>query len=355
MATDKVGIGLVGVGAFGRFCLDAFQQMDEVYIAAVADVNHNAVEQAANKYQAAGYDSLDAMLADPAVEIVALNTPPHLHGAQGLQVLKAGKHLFCEKPLALTIEEGQQLVMMAAENHLQLTVDYVMRQNPFWAAAAAIARSGVLGRLRHMDLANHAAGLSLPGMHWFWDTQKSGGIWIEHGVHFFDAFAWVSGAQGEVLATTAYQREDGAVDRVEALLRYGDVAAHCYHAFDKGGDTEQTTVILTFERGYVTLSEWVPTSLELLTKVPSTAWRSFLPAVVETETMTNGMIRALAYDLNGKSAIYRRSIQAGMRDLAKSVRNPSEPLAVTGEQGLASLRVAVECTRPLEQQKIRIG
>ncbi|MBX3085511.1 MAG: Gfo/Idh/MocA family oxidoreductase [Anaerolineae bacterium] len=353
--TSKVGIGLVGVGAFGRFCLDAFQAMDEVSIAAVADVDKKIVAQAAEKYHATGYDSLDALVADPAVEIVALNTPPYLHGSQGLAVLKAGKHLFCEKPLAVTVEEGQQLLDAAAEKQLHLTVDYVMRQNPFWGAAAKLARSGVLGPLRHMDLANHAAGLSLPTTHWFWDARKSGGIWIEHGVHFFDAFAWVAGTQSEVLATTAYQRADGATDRVEALLRYGDVAAHCYHAFDKGGDTEQTTVILTFERGYVTLREWVPTSLELLTNVDQAAWRPFLPGVTKLETLPNGQFRALAYDPDGKSALYRRSIQAGMRDLARTIRHPDEPLAVTGEAGLTSLRTAVECTRPLEQANIRIG
>src|SRR5690606_14636556 len=109
---------------------------------------------------------------------------------------------------------------------VRLTVDYVMRHNPFWDAAARLRRDGVLGRLLQMDLVNHAAGLDLPPDHWFWDPAQSGGIWVEHGVHFFDAFAWVAGAPGDVAASQAFARPDGAVDRVAALARYGEAAAH---------------------------------------------------------------------------------------------------------------------------------
>src|SRR5437868_6240756 len=111
---DKpVGIGLVGAGAFGEFCLAAFAQMPEVKIIAVADLNHERAQLLATRYDARAYDSLDALLADSEVEIVALNTPPSLHAPQGLAALNAGKHLFCEKPLALTVEEGEQLINLA--------------------------------------------------------------------------------------------------------------------------------------------------------------------------------------------------------------------------------------------------
>jgi predicted dehydrogenase len=215
-----------------------------------------------------------------------------------------------------------------------------MRHNPFWAAAAALAHSGVLGRLRHMDLANHAAGLSLPAEHWFWDKQKSGGIWIEHGVHFFDAFAWVSMQVGEVICARSYERADGAIDRVEGLFHFGEVAAHCYHAFDQSGQTEQTTVYLTFERGYVTLREWVPTSLELLTPVSRSAWQAYLPGEVEYKALPQDLTDARAYAPEGKSVLYRQGIQAGMRNLAEAVRDPGVRLTVTGEHGLVSLTIA---------------
>jgi predicted dehydrogenase len=336
-----VELGLVGAGAFGEFCLDAFAAMPEVNIVGIADIELDRVRRLAARYGAQAYGSLDALLENPTLHIVALNTPPYLHAEQGLAALRAGKHLFCEKPLALTYEDGQRLVQAAEENHVLLTVDYVMRHNPFWSAAARLAQSGVFGSVRHMDLMNYAAGRSLPESHWFWDKALSGGIWIEHGVHFFDAFAWVSGNEGHMLCSTSYQRDDGKTDRVEALCRYGDTAAHFYHGFDQSSQTEQTTVRITFEQGYLTLHEWVPTALEVLTSVNPTQWENLLTGTSDYSTLPDGRILAKASAPEGKTAIYRRSIQDGMRNFVQAIHDPHTALAATGKHGLASLQLAV--------------
>lgn len=336
---QAIGVGLVGAGAFGEFCLAAFSEMPEVHIAAVADLDAARAETLAAQYGAAAYASLDALLADASVEIVALNTPPYLHETQGLAAIAAGKHLFCEKPLALTVGGGAALIEAAEARGVRLTVDYVMRRNPLWAAAAALRRSGVLGRLLHMSLTNHAAGLNLPDHHWFWDKAKSGGIWIEHGVHFFDAFAWVAGVKGEIVSSRQFTRPDGVVNRVEALATYGDAAAHFYHGFTHSSKTEQTTVALTFERGHVKLHEWVPTVLELTTDVDIDTLQPHLPPV--NERTQDGAMTRYTVKLDSKSQIYREAIQAGLRDLAQAAGDTHAQLAVDGTHGLASLRMAV--------------
>lgn len=342
---ERVGIGLVGVGAFGEFCLAAFNEMPEVYVAAVADSDKARALAASAKYDTRFFSSLETMLRDDTIEIIALNTPPFLHAEQGLMTLNAGRHLFCEKPLALTVEDGQRSLDAAARHHALLTVDYVMRRNAIWAMAAQLRESGVLGALRHMDLANHAAGLNLPPDHWFWDKAKSGGIWVEHGVHFFDAFAWVAGEAGTITGAQQFASIDGVVDRVEAIGHYGNVAAHFYHAFDKSNVTEQTVARLTFEQGYITLNEWVPTTLHLHTWVDEVALQAQLagfPGDVKLEHQPNGHLTAQLTLTQGKSAAYREAIQAGMRDLALAVRDPAHTLQVTGQHGLDSLRMAVQ-------------
>jgi predicted dehydrogenase len=339
--TETIGIAMVGAGAFGQFCLKAFSEVQGIKIAAVVDTDLERAQAVASAYDAAAYQDLDSALGRPDVAIVILSTPPYLHAEQGLAALRSGKHLFCEKPLALTVEDGQRMIAEAQANHVHLTVNYVMRHNPYWQAAAQIAQSKVLGALLHMDLQNHAAGLALSDQHWFWDKKLSGGIWIEHGVHFFDAFSWVSGLQGTVLGSTQYFRADGAVDRVEALMRYGNTAAHCYHAFDQSKQTEQTTVRLTFEQGYITLREWVPTSLELLTTVERIHWESFMPGSVTSQTLPTGQLEVVARLQDDKAAIYIRGIQSGMRDLVDALRNPQHMVAVRAEYGLDSLKMAV--------------
>ena len=345
---QPVGVGLVGAGAFGVFCLDAFAEMLEVTIVAVADTDRARAQTAAAKHHAAAYGSLNEMLADSNVEIVALNTPPFLHAEGGLAVIRAGRHLFGEKPLTLTLDEASTLISEAERHKVRLTVDYVMRRNPYWEAAARLRTDGVLGALLHMDLTNHAAGLDLPASHWFWDTSKSGGIWIEHGVHFFDAFTWVAGEQGTITSSQAFTRPDGATDRVEALARFGKTATHFYHGFTHSGKTEQTTVVLTFEHGYVTLREWVPTSIEIVTRVEPERLQVYLPGATEPAAPIGEMRRLTSHAPEGKSALYRACIQAGMSDLALAVRDAARELAVTGRDGYDSLRLAVEATEQAE-------
>ncbi|MBI5929732.1 MAG: Gfo/Idh/MocA family oxidoreductase [Chloroflexi bacterium] len=328
---EPIGLALVGAGAFGEFCLRAFASLSQVRIQAVCDIDVARAETMAFQYQAQAYDNLADLLRDPAIQVVALNTPPYLHAEQGLAVLQSGRHLFCEKPLALTRTDAQALIDAATQNHVLLTVDYVMRYNPFWQAAAHLARSEALGHLRHMGLSNHAAGLSLPAHHWFWDKTQSGGIWIEHGVHFFDAFAWVAGGTGKILASTAYNRADGATDRVEALARFGNTAAHFYHAFDQSGQNEQTAVGLTFEQGYVPLREWAPTSIEIVTPLAPKALIPHLPGEIETRPTSNNRSLIRAYAPEGKAAMvaFVNSIRTG------------HPLPVSGQHGLASLQLAL--------------
>ena len=141
MADNPLGVGLVGAGGFGQFCLESYAAMPGVHIAAIADVDMARAEKLARTFSARAYPSLEAMLADPGVDIVHLSTPPYLHGPQGQAVIAAGRHLLCEKPLALGVEEGRALIDAAREKGVQLTVDYVMRHNPFWQACAALARS----------------------------------------------------------------------------------------------------------------------------------------------------------------------------------------------------------------------
>jgi predicted dehydrogenase len=341
MNGDAVGIGLVGAGAFGDFCLAAFAAMPEVRIAAVCDTDQARAQEFARQYNVPAYTSLEMLLADKSLEIVALNTPPFLHAQQGIAALEAGKHLFCEKPLALSMTEANRLHEAAGQSGKRVTIDYVMRHNPLWKAAADVRASGILGRLLHMDLANHAAGLDLPAHHWFWDKAKSGGIWIEHGVHFFDALAWVAGADGVVTSAQGFKNAAGQEDRVEALAHYGETAAHFYHGFTHSSTNEQTTARLTFERGSMTLHEWVPTQL-VITAEQTADLTALLPGLVTVELLPGELQRVTALLVEGKSAVYRACIQAGVRDLICSIRDLDYSQSVTIQHGIESLRMAIE-------------
>jgi predicted dehydrogenase len=106
--SEPLGLGLVGTDSFGTFCPQAYAEMPDVAVVAVADVDLQCAQRVVPP-GARAYGDYDELLADPAVEIVAINTPPYLHGAMARQAAQAGKHVFVEKPLATSMEEATAL------------------------------------------------------------------------------------------------------------------------------------------------------------------------------------------------------------------------------------------------------
>ncbi len=96
MTEHPLGLGLVGVGGFGVFCLAAFAEMPEIKVTAVADLDVGRA-QAAAPAGAAVYRDYEALLADPAVDVVAINTPPHLHARYVHPGGAGGQAYFCRE------------------------------------------------------------------------------------------------------------------------------------------------------------------------------------------------------------------------------------------------------------------
>ena len=79
MARQSYGLGLIGAGNFGRFCLKAFQKLPNLNLAAICDMDADRARAAAVEFGTASYSHVEELLTDPAVDIVAINTPPYSH------------------------------------------------------------------------------------------------------------------------------------------------------------------------------------------------------------------------------------------------------------------------------------
>ena len=121
--------------------------------------------------------------------LVYIATPPFLHYQQSKMALLAGKHVICEKPAALHVKEAEELVRLAKSSNLLYVVNLMQRYNPLYDIVKKIIDEKLLGNFLHGFFENYASDENLKCDHWFWDEEKSGGIFIEHGVHFFDMFS----------------------------------------------------------------------------------------------------------------------------------------------------------------------
>jgi predicted dehydrogenase len=363
---EPLKLGLIGAGGFGAFCLEAYQEMAEVRVTAVADIVVDRAQGVAPEGSAV-YPDYQALLADPRVTIVAINTPPHLHAQMAIEAAKAEKHIFVEKPLALSIPDAMKAIAASSEARVRLGIDYVLRHHPLHRLALAVVESKVLGLFQYWSLENFAADDTLLPDHWFWDLNRSGGIHVEHGVHFIDLCNQLSGRSPDHVSGNYQAREDGRIDRVSATLRYGDkVLATFYHSFNQIGRFEQTTIQIGCARGHIVIDGWIPTRLTLRGFVDDSGLSTLVDhfgdqlRIIDrydgaAATMTHGgltervsfVVQATA-KIPDRRLAYKRAIQSGMRDMVAAIHT-GQPLRVSPDDAMQSLVVALAASDYLRE------
>lgn len=358
-----MGYGLIGAGKFGQFSAQAYQRMSEVEPIAIADVNQAAAYAAADSMEMIACKDIDQLLSRADVQLVHVATPPFTHRQIVMQALRAGKHVLCEKPLATTLADAQAMLKLAQEQKRLLAVNLIMRYNPLCEAVKKIIDAGWLGLPLHGFFENYAKDEPLPANHWFWDRQKSGGIFIEHGVHFFDLFHWWLG-DGQVEAAQQVTRPGGdLVEQVGATVRYANrTLVNFFHSFTQAERMDRQEMRLVFERGSLRLFEWVPTSIQIdaiLEDEVVEAITDLLPdAKVQTVARYAGQQRAVtsrhkSYQVDGrfritatagmdKPALYRHVLCALLADQIAATREGKHRRRIAETNGYTSLAVAMK-------------
>lgn len=143
-----INVGIIGSGFIGPAHIEALRRLGFVQVVALCD---GTLEQAQEKAQALNilhaYGNVEELLAHPDLHVVHNCTPNHLHAQINRQILRAGKHVFSEKPLCMTPEEARELVELAEQAGVVHGVGFVYRQFAMVRQAQSMMREGSLGRL----------------------------------------------------------------------------------------------------------------------------------------------------------------------------------------------------------------
>ncbi len=167
------------------------------------------------------HDSYDALLADPEVEAVYIPLPNHLHVIWTLKAIAAGKHVLCEKPIALHAREIEQIVLARDASGLLVAEAYMIVHHPQWQRARDWVQSGEIGRIRHVDTAFSFDITELK------DNirnkpETGGGSLRDIGVYTFGSVRFVTGA--EPVELQARMIRDNKIDswaHVTAIMETG--------------------------------------------------------------------------------------------------------------------------------------
>jgi predicted dehydrogenase len=221
---DELRAGVVGTGFIGAVHVDALRRLG----VEVAGVVGSSVERAEAKRLGPVYETYEGLLADDRIDVVHLTTPNHLHYPQVKAALEAGKHVVCEKPLALTPEESEELVALADRTGLVHCTNFNIRFYPQVQEARARAQRGDLGEIWSVHGGYLQDWLLFPtDWNWRLEPERGGALRAvaDIGSHWLDLVQFVTGLEVEQvfadLATAIPVRQRPAA-RVETFADSGD-------------------------------------------------------------------------------------------------------------------------------------
>jgi predicted dehydrogenase len=212
------------MGTWGQNLVNSVQgKSDAIRFTAGATRTPAKAMEFARRHQIAMADSYEKLLADPAIDAVVLATPHLQHSAQIIAAAHAGKHVFAEKPLGVSLTDTVQAVRACAERKVTLAAGYNWRFQPALQSIKHMIEDGSLGSLLHIE--GNFCGPSayrFPRGHWRHDREEvPGGGMTGRGVHIVDAMLYLGGHMAYVSAQSLRLAQDfGVDDTTSALFRF---------------------------------------------------------------------------------------------------------------------------------------
>lgn len=260
-ARDPLRVGVVGTGFIGPVHVEALRRLGME----VAGICGSSVQRAAPKGEAMGlrvYPDYDAMLADERVNVVHLTSPNHLHFPQARAALRAGKHVVCEKPLAINSRESAELVSLAKKTRRIGAVHFNIRFYPLCQEARARVQRGELGKVFAVHGSYLQDWLLLP-TDWNWRLEpRLGGPMravADIGSHWLDLMSFITGLRVEAVCADfqtflpVRQKPKTAMDTFTGKLQRSTQTAP-----QKIRTEDYATILLRFQggsRGALTVSQ----------------------------------------------------------------------------------------------------
>ena len=218
-------IGLVGTGSMGHAHAPSWQLLNSSGAELVGVVSNRteSTEAFAEQYGIRAYDTLSSLIDD--VDILDICAPTHLHRAMTEQAAQAGKHVICEKPMALTVEDAGAMINACKTAGVHLYIAHVVRFISQYRLAKQSIDAGDIGKPGVIRLTRAGYQPRKKVDNWFVDESRSGGMMLDLMVHDYDYARWIGGDVVRVYAKSVRgTTPDAPGDYALVTLRFQDGA-----------------------------------------------------------------------------------------------------------------------------------
>jgi predicted dehydrogenase len=212
-----IQVGVIGTGFMAKTHLDAYQKMKDVQVLAVTAVNEERGKALAQTYGCEYLSTAEEMMAREDIHMIDVCTPTFVHEKLVIMAAEAGKHVICEKPLALTVEEVDNIIEATKKAGVKFMAAQVLR---FWPEYVEIKKLYDNGDLGATQIVNASRLTQFPTWsEWFKDVSKSGGGLYDLHLHDIDFLYHLFGPVDSVYAT-GKKNEHGAWNHVVSQLTF---------------------------------------------------------------------------------------------------------------------------------------
>lgn len=206
---DQIGIGAIGCGGIANAHLPAYRDVDTLRTVAVCDIDEDAARERAEEFDVpAVYTNWRELLEDEQVDAVSVLLPHHLHRDVAVAAAEAGRHVLCEKPMATSLEETDEMIAAAEEAGVVLMVGQILRFRAANIRAREHIRNGTIGEVRNV-LRRRLSRSEGFRSEWARKPDEAGG-WVLYGfgAHEVDMILWLNdGEAGDVYAQARVNNE----------------------------------------------------------------------------------------------------------------------------------------------------
>ena len=325
-----LNIGFIGCGGIARHHVTLLSQVTSprVRLAAVADPNREAAASFVRDFGGDGEVALFAdhrgLLKRDDVDAVFVCTPTYLHAAPVIAAARAGKHVFCEKPMAMKLGDAHRMAEACERHGVRLTIGFVRRFDSFWGCMRKIVASGTLGA----PLVWLSASSGHQSTVWMRDADKGGGPLMDGGVHNYDFALQLFGPAETVQASSLrFDATSVGADTTSAIVTFasGDQLSMSWSwGMPPGVSTSSINEIIG-PRGALPIREGTP----------AVAPRSFDPE-------RQGALVVSAKGGAERVRVYRRQdmFAEQLKHVCRHFARGTQP-RVTADDGIKSLEIAV--------------
>ena len=211
---------LLGAGYCANVHMTAYTQIKDVEIVGIVDEVVDKAKTMAEKIGANYYTDFDEALNKEDCNLVDICIPIYKHAEFAIKAAKAGKNIFIEKPVTLSLEEANDIIKAVEENKVKAMVGHCVRFWPEYIKAREIAHSGELGKILYAYSERHLSFPTWPEKEWAFNEEYSGGAAVDLHCHDLDYLNWIFGKPSVVMAQGVYNASFGGFIQMATTVGY---------------------------------------------------------------------------------------------------------------------------------------